>query len=295
MILYRLLYAFLYLLSLLPFRVLYIFSDCLYPLFYYVIRYRRKVISENLKTAFPEKSEQERKRIMKHFYQRFLDNFIETIKLLTISQKELDKRFVCDFSVIDEVYKSGKKLQIHTAHFFNWEFADAAFSVHLPYKLLVVYMPIENKAIDKIFLKMRSRFGAQMIPATAFSKEIAKFSDEQTALALVADQNPGSPERAFWTNFFGKMTPIVTGPEKGARINDAAVVMANFIPVRRGYYRSEIELLTTDPRSLPPGAITREMMRFVEDTVKKYPSNYLWSHRRWKWQYDAAKHLKRVV
>lgn len=295
LVLYYLLYGFLYLLSLLPFRVLYLISDFIYLIFYYLIRYRRKVVLDNLKIAFPEKSVKEREKIMKEFYHRFLDNFIETIKLLTISKKEMDKRFICDFTVIDEVYRTGKKLQIHTAHFFNWEFAEASFSIHLPFKLLIVYMPIESKAIDKIFFKMRSRFGASLIPATSFSTGIARFKNQQTALALVADQNPGSPEKAYWTNFFGRMTPIVTGPEKGSRIHDTAVVMAGFTRIKRGYYQSEITLLTTEPRSLPPGEITRKMMEYVEATIRKYPANYLWSHRRWKWEFDENKHKHRII
>lgn len=287
MFFYYVLYGFLYVLSLLPFRALYFISDCIYPLLYYVIGYRRKVIESNLKIAFPDKTEEERTLIMKDFYRRFLDNFIETIKLLTISEKQLNKRFVCDYTIINEIFQTGKKLQIHTAHFFNWEFADAAFSIQLPYRLLVVYMPIKNRPIDKIFFDMRSRFGATLIPATSFSTEILKYANELTALALVADQNPGNPERAYWTDFFGQMTPIVVGPEKGARINDAAVVMVSFNRIKRGYYEADIKLLTTEPRTLPRGEITRQLMQFVEETIRKHPSNYLWSHRRWKWQFEA--------
>ena len=294
MILYYLLYVFLYLLSLLPFKVLYFISDCLYPILYYAIRYRRDVIESNLKIAFPEKTEVERKEIIKDFYKRFLDNFIETIKLLTISERQLRRRFVCDYSTVEDIFHTGRKLQIHTAHFFNWEFADAAFSLQLPYHLLVVYMPIKSKPIDKIFFKMRSRFGATLIPATSFSTEILKYGRELTALALVADQNPGNPEQAFWTKFFGKMTPVVVGPEKGARINNAAVVMVSFNRVKRGYYKADIKLLTTEPRTLPRGEITTQLMQFVEETIREHPSNYLWSHRRWKWQFEA-KYEKRIV
>lgn len=141
---------------------------------------------------------------------------------------------------------------------------------------------------------MRSRFGATLIPATSFSTEILKYGRELTALALVADQNPGNPEQAFWTKFFGKMTPVVVGPEKGARINNAAVVMVSFNRVKRGYYKADIKLLTTEPRTLPRGEITTQLMQFVEETIREHPSNYLWSHRRWKWQFEA-KYEKRIV
>lgn len=292
---YYIVFGFLYLFSLLPWRVLYIFSDGIAFLLYRVIKYRRDVVAANLLVAFPEKSEAERIKIEKDFYKSFVDNFIETIKLFSMSAETIEKRFVCNFEVINDLKQTGKKVQIHSGHFFNWEFANAGLSHGLTYPLVTVYMPISNKYFERAFIYMRKRFGAILVAATNFSKEFLPYSKTQYCLALVGDQNPGDPSNAYWTKFFGKMTPIVKGPERTAKISDTAVVMCNFYKVKRGYYRSELVLLTTDPRNLPHGEITRQMMQFVEQSIRNNPSCYLWSHRRWKFEFDETKHGKLVV
>ena len=292
---YYIIYGFLYALSLLPWRVLYIISDGIYLLMYYIIGYRKDVVMENLTIAFPEKTAAERTAIMKDFYKGFIDNFIETIKLFSISGEELNKRFVGNFEVVNDLYATGKKVQLHSGHFFNWEFANLGYSHNFYYPLLTVYMPISNKALDKIFINMRKKFGANLIAATEFATKFAGYNKQQYCLALVGDQNPGSPENAYWTTFFGKMTPIVKGPERGARVANTAIVMCNFYKVKRGYYKTDLVLLTTEPRSLPQGEITKQMISFVEDSIRKHPSGYLWSHRRWKWEFDAEKYKKMVI
>lgn len=251
---------------------------------------------QNLLIAFPEKSEAERTQIAKGFYKNFVDNFIEVIKLLSLSRKEVDKRFTCsDYNVINDVFATGKNMQIHLGHFFNWEVANLAYSMHVVFPLLVVYMPIKNEIFNRIFYKARTRFGTQLVAATKFRQEFQPHQKGRYALVLVGDQNPGGPDRAYWTDFFGRKTPFVLGPEKGARLNNAAVVMVSFKKVKRGYYTSYPQLLTLEPRTLPDGEITRRMARFVEDSVRKDPSNYLWSHRRWKYEYVAEKYEKLVV
>lgn len=292
---YYVVYGLLYLVSLLPWRVLYIFSDGSYAILYYFIRYRREVVAYNLAIAFPEKSVVERRRIEKDFYHGFVDNFIETIKLLSITEDEMRKRFTGNFEVVNKLYKTGKKVQLHSGHFFNWEFANTGYSLNFIYPLLTVYMPISNKIFNRLFIDIRKRFGALLIPATDFRKGFFPYAKTQYCLALVGDQNPGGPDNAYWTKFFGKMTPIVKGPERMARANDTAVVMCNFLKIKRGYYQTELVLLTTEPRNLPSGEITRQMMNFIETSIRKQPSNYLWSHRRWKWEFDAEKYQSMVV
>jgi KDO2-lipid IV(A) lauroyltransferase len=139
---------------------------------------------------------------------------------------------------------------------------------------------------------MRKRFGTHLVAADAFRKDFSPLSKGRFCLVLVGDQNPVNPDDAYWTTFFGKMTPFVKGPEKGAKLYDTAVVMCNFYTIKRGYYKSEIKLLTTEPRSMPDGAITREMISFVEGSLRHHPANYLWSHKRWKHAFgDKHKHL----
>src|ERR1035437_4708828 len=151
---YYLLYAFFYVLSLLPWRVIYFISDIAYCIIYYIIRYRRQIVLDNLTIAFPEKTEQEKKVIAKEFYHNFVDNFIEVIKMFSISKKELNQRFTGNFEILNETFASGKSVQVHLGHFFNWEFANIFFASNAIYPFSVVYMPIENKAINKIFYKI---------------------------------------------------------------------------------------------------------------------------------------------
>ncbi len=292
---YYIVYWFLYLLSLLPWRILYIISDGIYLIVYYITGYRKKVVMENLCIAFPEKTEAERIAVMKEFYKNFIDNFIESIKLFSISGEELNKRFTGNFEVVNDLYATGKKVQLHSGHFFNWEFANLGYSHNFNYTLLTVYMPIKNKVFDRIFIHMRKRFGADLIPATEFNTKFTAYRNKQYCLALVGDQNPGDSRFAYWTRFFGKMTAVVKGPERGAKVGDTAIVMCNFYKVKRGYYTSDMVLLTTEPRNMPYGEITKQMMKFVEESIRKNPAGYLWSHRRWKWEFDEEKNKKQLI
>jgi KDO2-lipid IV(A) lauroyltransferase len=249
----------------------------------------------NLAIAFPEKTEADREQIAKEFYQNLIDNFIETIKLLSISKKQLDKRFTNDFSVLNNFYSTGKNAQIHLGHFFNWEFANLSASSHSLFTVLVVYMPILNKAVDKIFYKLRTRFGAKMIAATAFGKDLRPYSKERFCLVFVADQNAGNPDISYWSKFFGKIVPFVKGPEKSARINNAGVFLAKIYKIKRGHYHWSLELLTDAPRNLKEGEITKKMIAYIENAIREHPSNYLWSHRRWKHELNPEKHSSLII
>jgi KDO2-lipid IV(A) lauroyltransferase len=284
---YYLLFAFFYLLSLLPFRVLYLLSDCIAFLLGTVFKYRKAVLDKNLLIAFPEKTAEEREKIKKEFYTNFTDNFIELIKLMTISRAELNKRYVGNYEVINDLYESGQSVQVHLGHFFNWEMANLANAINLRYPLLVVYMPVTNKQFDRLLLYIRTRFGSKLISAADFKNQFMKNKGKQYCLALVADQSPAGPEGGFWVPFFNKYTPILKGPERGAQLNKTAIVMTKISKVKRGYYRSENVLYTTQPRQLPDGEITNAMLRFIEESLREQPANYLWSHNRWKHDYDA--------
>ena len=289
---YYLVFAIFYLLSLLPWRVIYILSDFIYLLVYYVFGYRRKIVRSNLMIAFPEKSEAELTVIEKEFYKAFCDNFIEIIKFMSITEADLEKRFKGEPEKINDLIERGYKVQVHSGHFFSWEFCNMGYSPKLKYPFLTVYMPISNKVFERLFLYIRERFGTKMLAASNFKAAFAPYRKQLYCLVLIADQNPPGASAGFWTEFFGKKVPFAKGPEKGAQFNNTAILMANMIRVKRGYYSSELELLTTDPRSLPEGEITKKMVSFIEDTIRRYPSNYLWSHRRFKWEYNEQEHGK---
>ncbi len=239
----------------------------------------------NLLLAFPEKTKEERKKIAQKFYQNFADSFIETIKLFSAGKKFITKRFYGDFSVLDHLYEKGRKCQLLTSHNFNWEYANLGVQLNIKHTLLTVYMPIENKIVDRIFKKLRSKTGAILLPATEIRTAIIPYRNTLYTLALVADQSPGNPRNAHWINFLNKPAPFVRGPESGARRGNMPVVFSYFLKEKRGYYRIYNLLAEEYPANTKPGELTIRYVRFLEEMIRKNPEVWLWSHRRWKWDW----------
>ena len=240
---------------------------------------------QNLSIAFPEKSVAEKKEIAKKFYRNFTDNFIETLKLISAGDQFINKHFTVNTEVVHKLYEQGKKCQAHLGHNFNWELANIGMALLTPYKFLSVYMPITNKVIDRLFIKLRTGTGAVMLPATEMRTAMLPYRDHRYLLALVADQNPGVPSKAFWFNFFGRPTPFVKGPEKAARANDCAVVFAHLTKTKRGHYVAHLDLATSEPRSLPEGELSKIYVHYLEEVIKANPDMWLWTHRRWKYEW----------
>ena len=285
---YNVVYGLLYLLSLLPLKVLFLFSDLAYGVLYYLVGYRKKVVFSNLAIAFPHKSEEERKRIAKQFYRNFTDNFIETIKLLSADAAYINKHFAADYSVFEQVYRQGTKSQIHTGHNFNWELANLAIAANIPQKMLTVYMPIESGVFERLFLKLRTVTGAAMLPATKIRSAILPWRHTQYVLGLVADQSPADPRNAYWVDFFGRPTPFLRAPENGARVANLPVIFCYFTKKKRGYYEGYFEIVESQPTSLPKGQLTKKYANYLEAFICQNPSMYLWSHRRWKWEWQES-------
>jgi len=279
---YHLVYGLLYLISLLPLRVLFLIGDGIFVLVYHVFGYRKKVVMSNLAIAFPEKTIAQRTLIAKEFYHNFIDTFLETIKLVSASDAFIKRHCVFDPSLFERLHAQGKKCQVHLGHNFNWEIANIAVPYFSPYLQLGVYMPLTNKVLDRLFIKIRSRNGVIPIPATRISRALLPYRNQQYLIALIADQNPGVPSKAYWFEFFGRPTPFVTGPEKNARTNDSAVVFASLTKRKRGYYHVDFSLATDEPNSLPEKELTAIYVRFLEKVIRANPGMWLWSHRRWK-------------
>ncbi len=295
---YYIIYPPLYLLSLLPWRIVYLLSDLAYLILYYVSGYRKDVVMKNLSIAFPEKSEAERVAIAKEFYHNLTDTFIETIKLLSVSDKEFAKRYTTNVDIINELYDSGINITLLAGHFFNWEYVNLGEARYGKYPLVGVYMPVSNKAFDKIMFNMRKRYGTILIPAVDFKTKFHHYLNQvkgRYAIALAADQNPGNPSKAHWIKFFGRLTPFVPGPEKGAKLDNTAVFFGHFYKVKRGYYHTQFELITTTPNQFENGKLTELYVACVEKAIRLKPANYLWSHRRWKWEFEEEKYGSLVI
>jgi Kdo2-lipid IVA lauroyltransferase/acyltransferase len=290
---YYLLYGFVYALSLLPFWLLYGIADALFVFVYYIFPYRKSVVMENLRGAFPEQTERERRWIARRFYRNLIDNFLEAIKLLSISPRQLSKRFRCDYSLLERLYAEGRSCQVHLGHTFNWEYANAEFSAKTDFEFLVVYMPIGMPSIDRLFRHLRHKFGTILLPATDMRNAMMPYRNRRYALALVADQNPGRPQDSYWCDFLGRPAPFVKGPERGARLHDIPVVFVSMRKEKRGHYSAVLSMGADSPRDLPEGELTLRFVRFLENEIREQPEIWLWSHRRWKWPYLAEyEHLK---
>lgn len=276
------LYGFLYVLSLLPLRVLYLLSDFFYLVVYKLLGYRKKVVLHNLAIAFPDKTNAEREAIAARFYHNFCDTFIETIKFISAPPSFFQKHFQADYSVIHDLWAQGKNIQLHLGHNFNWELANLAFPFAIPYKTLVVYLPLNSKPFNRLFQKLRSRFGTVMIAATRMRAEMLPHRNTQYIIGLIADQSPANPAEAIWVPFFGRPTAFIKGPEAAARRNNFPVLFCHFVKLRRGYYKGYAQLVTQDPTSLPAKELTLRYARFLEEIMRQHPDMWLWSHRRWK-------------
>jgi len=285
---YYFVYGLLYLLSLLPIRVLYFFADAACALVYYVIGYRKPVVMSNLTIAFPEKTEAEKIRIAKNFYHNFIDTFIETIKMISVKDAYILKRFTGNWDVLNELLQTGKSCQILLGHTFNWEWGNVALGLQINYNVMAVYMPIANKTLNRIFLDLRTRGKTRMLSAHNMRNEMIPYRNTQYALGLAADQNPGDPRNAYWLNFFGKPAPFVTGPEKGARAGNMPVVFCYIEKLKRGYYNAVLSVHEQDPQSLPEGALTLTFVRYLENVIRMKPDMWLWTHKRWKHQWNES-------
>ena len=284
---YYLVYGVLYVVSLLPFFILYLISDVIYVMMYYVFGYRKKVVMDNLAIAFPEKSISERKIIATQFYKSFVDTFIETIKLLSLSDQQFDKRCTGDFTKLNKMVGEGKSIQIMGGHQFNWEFANLLFSRQLKVPFIGVVANVENKVLNRIYFKFRARYGTILIPNSAFQRQMLELMKNQYAICLLADQNT-YPGKAYWLNFFNQPVPFIMGPHRAAVKNNLVIVYFTFKKVKRGYYHFEVFEIIENAAQYTPEQLALKYRDYLEVIIDQQPANYLWSHRRWKHEYNET-------
>lgn len=285
---YYLVFALLYLLSLLPFRILYLISDVACFLLFKIAGYRKAVVMSNLQHAFPEKSAAAQKQIAEKFYRNFVDNWIETIKLISISQKALNKRISGNLQVLETLHASGKSVQSNMGHFFNWEIMTLYTGIHQPYTFLTVYLPQSNKIMNRLIIYIRSRWGNPQIASTEMARAIIPWRKKQYLLALGADQSTPNVSNAYWLYFLNRPAPFAKGPEKFARGQNIPVVMMTTTKPKRGHYHFNYFLLSEDTAALPDGALIRRYVRHLENNIRLQPEIYLWSHRRWKHSWQSS-------
>lgn len=281
----RLLYIFLKGIGYLPFWFWHGFADFLWILNYYIIGYRKKVVLENLKIVFPEKSEEERKRIAKKFFRNFSDFIIESIKGFSMSRKSFEKRYVIENKeeVFNHILKSKRGAVITAGHIFNWEWMIfLGNTMPKEIKGLVSYTPISNKNLNRLVKANRERFGLTIVPSRDFVRTLEKTTKNHLSISgLIADQSPKADYK-YRTDFFGVDVPFYTGPESSARKHQQSFWFLNMRKTKRSHYIMNFELIADDPSSYSENELTEIYIQKLEKLVRKYPDNYLWTHRRWK-------------
>jgi Kdo2-lipid IVA lauroyltransferase/acyltransferase len=280
-------YPLIYVITLLPFKILYLFSDVLYYLLQ-LTGYRKKVVLENLRKSFPEKTEEETKNLSKRYYRYLCDLMLETLKTLNMSERSARKR--CTFvnkPFLDELYQSRQSFVIVMGHFGNWEWAGPAFSLNTPFQLVVIYRPLSNPYFERMLSRMRTKHGTKITPVKNTLRDMVANRKDLTATAFIADQT-ATKQDAYWTNFLNQDTAVFTGPEKLAKKFNYPVVYMKVERPARGYYTVTPELLCADPNGTLPNQITEMFTRRLEQDIVDHPEIWLWSHRRWKHQRPAA-------
>jgi KDO2-lipid IV(A) lauroyltransferase len=275
---------FIYLLAILPFPLLYLFSYGIYILLYRILGYRRKVVRQNLLNSFPEKQEKEIREIESRFYRYFCDLFLETFKTLTISRENMVRH--CEFvpetlAIFEQLASENQSFMIVMGHFGNWEWGGNTFSICCKHQLYVIYHPLSNKYFNGLVFRMRTRFGTRLIPMKDTLRDMLKNRNELTATAFIADQSP-LPDRAYWMSFMNQDTPVFLGIEKIALKIRYPIVYITIRRVKRGYYKVFAERIELPSERQETGTITEIHTRKLESDIRSQPENWLWTHRRWK-------------
>ncbi len=283
-LIYIIVYPFIWFLSILPLKVLYFISDIIFILLYYLIGYRKKVVRNNLKLAFPKKSKEELLLIEKKTFHHFIDIFMEMIKSFTISEKEITKRFTYrNIDILKDFYKKDKSLILMTGHYANWEWTVNMPNI-VPYNAYAAFNKISNKYFEKKIIKSRTKFGAYFIPTSKFINLIQdNYNIKKTGIyGLVSDQSPRLEKTFYWNKFMGVNVPVHTGAEMLAKKYNYPVFYFKTERIKRGYYESTIKVLTEKPREFKGYQITDLFLKELESQIQNKPEFYFWTHKRFK-------------
>jgi len=281
---YLIAYPFIYLIASIPFNVLYVFSDFLRLIIYNLLGYRKKIVRSNLRKAFPHKSEDDLKWIEKRFYKHFCDITLEAFKSLTISSEEMQKRMVFkNLDVLTQFEKGNRSVIIMCGHYASWEWM-LSIGYHTVSQGYGIYTPIMNKYLNKLIIKIRKKHRGNLISRYSAIQQIKNLHDEGNiaVYGFVSDQSPRPKPKSYWRPFLGVKVPVFVGAEMVARELDFGVVYAKINRVKRGYYEASFELITDQPKKTKLNRITDTFTEWLEQDIYSDPTQYLWTHKRFK-------------
>ncbi|SEP02901.1 KDO2-lipid IV(A) lauroyltransferase [Flavobacterium sp. CF108] len=287
-IVYIIAFPLLWLISILPFRLFYLFSDFVYFLVYRIIRYRKSVVRENLALTFPHLSKAERKGIEKKFYHHMCDMFLEMVKTLSITPQEMEKRFhVTNIELVQDYARRGKSVILVASHYASYEWL-LTINPKIGFQGIAVYKKIANPYFDKLIRKIRSKYDTELvetrkaIPTMAQNQRDGKLS----MYGLASDQSPKLDRIFHSMKFMGIEVPVHTGAEMLAKKYDLSVIMVKVKKVSRGYYEATFLSIADNPHDYKNFDITEKYLKEVEKQILEAPEFYLWTHKRWKHRVD---------
>jgi len=283
LLIFVLTYPLLWLISILPYRIFYWFSDFFFFVVYRVIGYRKKVVRNNLELVFPKKSTQERKKIEVQFFRHMCDMFMEMIKTMNLSKAAVKERYaVKNIKLVQEIEKD-RSILVVCSHFANWEW-NVSINNYIKSKGYAVYQPITNTYFDRWIRKVRAQWNTTLITQRETAKIVVR--DKQKGVTgvfgMVSDQSPQWHRAKYWREFMGITVPVINGAETLARKLDLAVVFLKVSKVKRGYYEAEFIPIALSGKNTAPNEITDTFIALAEAQIKERPEHYLWTHKRWK-------------
>lgn len=288
----NLLFHIVYLASKLPLGALYIISDIIFFVNYYIIGYRKKIVYENLKNSFPNKSEKEIKQIQKKFFRNFSDYIVETVKAMTISEEELGKRVKhINQEFFHQAKAERKNVIILAGHVFDWEWINAFAKIIPQENCHPVYRKVNNDFWEEKVKLIRNRFGNKALNSREIIRHILRTPvDGNSAYMFVADQTPHFSEVYYGLKFLNQRTPVFIGYDKLSQRLDLAFIYCEMKKVKRGYYEVSYHRIYPDGERFKEYEVVRKFHKMLEETINERPDNWLWSHRRWKYQNDIKKY-----
>ncbi len=273
----------LFLAGMLPFRILYMFSDLVYFLLFYIAGYRREVVKANLGSSFPEKSAQEINLLTKKFYHHLCDISLESLKGFSMSPGEIVRRHrILNPELANFYFEKGLSAIAVPGHYNNWEWGAMSPGLQLKYPIVGFYKPMSNKLVDTYVKKHRAKFNTHLAALRDTASTFSELETRPHAYIMAADQCPSNLKECYWIDFLHHETAWLHGPEKYARKYNWPVIYVDIQKVKRGFYELKLVVLTDSPVTLPDGEITRLYAKHLEKTILQEPAYWLWSHKRWK-------------
>ena len=267
----------------LPYSVLYIIADIFAFIIFDLIGYRNKIINKNINQSFPEKTTQQIKMIKKKFYSHFMDLIVESFKGFIINEATIKNRLqVNNQELVDQYYQNGRSIILVGGHYNNWEICAQCAPLHCKHQLLAIYKKLKNKFFDNKIRKSREKFGLKMIPMRESKKYFINNTDQSFGVIFGSDQSPSNPKKAYWLRFLNQDTGVLFGAEKYAKEFNWPVIYVGMSKFKRGHYMVKYQLVSDDPSTTSHGDITKKFTQFLEKDIQEEPSNWLWTHNRWK-------------